>query len=359
MAEAEEARRRLGRRTILFVDEIHRFNKAQQDAFLPRVEAGDLVLVGATTENPSFEVIAALLSRSKVYVLQPLDEAAIGEILQAGVDRRRTRAGPSGGRPHRRWPGGARALCERRCPRRAERAGAGRRGSQGGDRSGASTRALVADLLEKRALLYDKAGEEHYNVISALHKSLRNSDPDAAVYWLARMLEAGEDPMYVARRLVRFASEDVGLADPQALPLAVAAAQATHQTGMPEASTALAEAALYLATAPKSNAVYRAYGEAASQEATRDVDRTGSPSSAQRADVADEEARVWRGVSLRARRTRRRRGHGLSAAQPPGTWSSTGRRREATRRRSADRLERWKALKRSRAAADPTTDPDS
>jgi putative ATPase len=273
MAEAEEARRRLGRRTILFVDEIHRFNKAQQDAFLPRVEAGDLVLIGATTENPSFEVNAALLSRSKVFVLQPLDEAAVAGIL------RRAWTDPERGLgmdtpPHAVvfTEDGAAAIAryasgDARIALNALELVAGYARRRAVDRVDA---ALIADLLERRALLYDKGGEEHFNIISALHKSLRNSDPDAALYWLARMLEAGEDPMYVARRLVRFASEDVGLADPQALTLTVAAAQATHQLGMPEANTALAQATVYLATAPKSNAVYAAYGSAA-RDATEDV----------------------------------------------------------------------------------------
>ena len=273
MAEAEEARRRLGRRTILFVDEIHRFNKAQQDAFLPRVEAGDLVLIGATTENPSFEVNAALLSRSKVFVLQPLDEAAVAGIL------RRAWTDPERGLgmdtpPHAVvfTEDGAAAIAryasgDARIALNALELVAGYARRRAVDRVDA---ALIADLLERRALLYDKGGEEHFNIISALHKSLRNSDPDAALYWLARMLEAGEDPMYVARRLVRFASEDVGLADPQALPLTVAAAQATHQLGMPEANTALAQATVYLATAPKSNAVYEAYSRAA-EDAHRDV----------------------------------------------------------------------------------------
>jgi putative ATPase len=269
MAEAEEARRRVGRRTILFVDEIHRFNKAQQDAFLPRVEAGDLVLIGATTENPSFEVNAALLSRSKVFVLRLLDADALATILRrAWTDAERG----SGREPD--------AISD-------EAIAAIGRHANGDARIGLNVLELVggfvkrrkiarveveliAELLERRSLLYDKTGEEHYNLISALHKSLRNSDPDAAVYWLARMLESGEDPMYVARRLVRFASEDVGNADPQALVVAVSASQATHLIGMPEANTALAQAAIYLATAPKSNAVYEAYG-AASQDALRDA----------------------------------------------------------------------------------------
>jgi putative ATPase len=269
MAEAEEARRRLGHHTILFVDEIHRFNKAQQDAFLPRVEAGDLVLIGATTENPSFEVNAALLSRSKVFVLRLLDVPALATILR------------------RAWTDTERGLGRDANSISDEAIAAIGRHANGDARialnvlelvAGFAKRReiarvevdLIAELLERRSLLYDKTGEEHYNLISALHKSLRNSDPDAAVYWLARMLESGEDPMYVARRLVRFASEDIGNADPQALVVAVSASQATHLIGMPEANTALAQTAIYLATAPKSNAVYEAYG-AASQDALRDA----------------------------------------------------------------------------------------
>jgi putative ATPase len=257
MTEAEQARKRLGRRTILFIDEIHRFNKAQQDAFLPRVEAGDIVLIGATTENPSFEVNSALLSRSKVYVLQPLGPEAIVLIL------RRALADPErglGGRGLTAEDSAVQAIATfangdaRVALNTLELASA---------MSQTIDVALVQQVLEKRALLYDKAGEEHYNLISALHKSMRNSDPDASVYWLARMLEAGEDPLYVARRLVRFASEDIGIADPQALAVAVAAKDAVHFIGMPEGNTALAQAAIYLATAPKSNAVLRAYSEAA------------------------------------------------------------------------------------------------
>ena len=259
MQEAEEARRRLGRRTILFVDEIHRFNKAQQDAFLPRVEAGDIVLIGATTENPSFEVNSALLSRSKVYVLKPLGPEAIVTILRRALEDRERGLG---------------ALA----PAADDDALAGIARYANGDArvalnmldtaaATASDRhidaALVSDLAQNRSLLYDKTGEEHYNLISALHKSMRNSDPDATVYWLARMIESGEDPLYIARRLVRFASEDIGNAAPQALTLAVAAKDAVHFIGMPEGNTALAQAAIYLAVAPKSNAVYRAYLDAA------------------------------------------------------------------------------------------------
>jgi putative ATPase len=270
MTTAQERRRRLGRRTIIFVDEIHRFNKAQQDAFLPRVEAGDIVLIGATTENPSFEVNAALLSRSKVFVLQPLDEAAIVRILRRAIAD--TERGLGRDAPEvdddalaalaRYANGDARSalnvlqLAVATAPQPAGRP--------------RIDVPLLEKALQNRALLYDKSGEEHFNIISALHKSMRNSDPDAAVYWLARMLEAGEDPLYIARRLVRFASEDVGNADPQALTVAVAAKDAVHFIGMPEGNTALAQAAIYLATAPKSNAVLRAYG-AAADAAARDA----------------------------------------------------------------------------------------
>ena len=271
MTEAEEARRRLGRRTILFIDEIHRFNKAQQDAFLPRVEGGDIVLIGATTENPSFEVNSALLSRSKVYVLKPLGAAQIVEILRRALDDMDRGLGPLGLRADEDALAGIARYANgdaRVALNLLELAAATVRTSKHVDAT------LVADLAQNRALLYDKSGEEHYNLISALHKSMRNSDPDASVYWLARMLEAGEDPLYVARRLVRFASEDIGNADPQALAIAVAAKDAVHFIGMPEGNTALAQAAIYLATAPKSNAVYRAYlaaAEAASQEVAEPV----------------------------------------------------------------------------------------
>ena len=267
MAEAEEARRRTGRRTILFIDEIHRFNKAQQDAFLPRVEAGDIVLIGATTENPSFEVNSALLSRSKVHVLKPLGIPEVTAILgRAIADGERGLGGaglsvePDALTGIARYANGDARVALNVLETAATAAGASRR----------IDAALVADLAQNRALLYDKSGEEHYNLISALHKSMRNSDPDAAVYWLARMLEAGEDPLYVARRLVRFASEDIGNADPQALTIAIAARDAVHFMGMPEGNTALAQAAIYMAVASKSNAVYRAYLDAA-EAATHDV----------------------------------------------------------------------------------------
>jgi len=266
MAEAETARRRSGRRTILFIDEIHRFNKAQQDAFLPRVESGDIVLIGATTENPSFEVNSALLSRSKVHVLKPLTVDSMVTILKRAIADQERGFGAEGVTASdealtgiaRYASGDARTALNM-----LEMAAAVADGKP-------IDLALISDLAQNRALLYDKTGEEHYNLISALHKSMRNSDPDASVYWLARMVESGEDALYIARRLVRFASEDVGNADPQALAITIAAKDAVHFMGMPEGNTALAQAAIYLATAPKSNAVYTAYG-AASDAAKTDV----------------------------------------------------------------------------------------
>ena len=270
MAAAVQRRRMTGRRTIVFIDEIHRFNKAQQDAFLPRVESGDIVLIGATTENPSFEVNAALLSRSKVFVLKPLAEAAIVSILkkaladaERGLGREQPEADEAAlGAIARFANGDARAALNL-----LQMAMASARQPAGRPRI---DQALLEQTLQNRMLLYDKSGEEHYNLMSALHKSMRNSDADASIYWLARMVEAGEDPKYVARRLIRFASEDIGNADPQALTIAVAAKDAVHFIGMPEGNTALAQAVLYLSTAPKSNAVYMAYGDAA-EAAKNDV----------------------------------------------------------------------------------------
>src|SRR5262245_32205295 len=255
MAEAERLRKSSGRRTIVFIDEIHRFNKAQQDAFLPRVEAGDFVLIGATTENPSFEVNAALLSRSKVFVLHALSVDDVLRILRRALED-----------ADRGFGGDRVSIADDVLRAIAMYANGDARVAlnllelsvaaapiDGGTREIGMP--LVEQTIQRRALLYDKSGEEHYNLISALHKSMRNSDPDASVYWLARMLEAGEDPLYIARRLFRFASEDVGNADPQALTVAVAAKDAVHFIGMPEGNTALAQAAIYLATAPKSNAI--------------------------------------------------------------------------------------------------------
>jgi putative ATPase len=256
---------------VLFVDEIHRFNKAQQDAFLPHVEGGTIILIGATTENPSFEVNSALLSRAKVYVLQPLEVTDVVTIL------RRALADTERGLGRLQVDADDAALTAlavhangdaRVALNLVEQAPAAL--APAGDGSRRLDAAALAGLIERRALLYDKAGEEHYNIISALHKSMRNSDADASIYWLARMLEAGEDPLYIARRLVRFASEDVGNADPRALDLTLSVKDAVHFLGMPEANTALAQAVVYLSAAPKSNAVYIAYGRAAA-DATRDV----------------------------------------------------------------------------------------
>ena len=305
MADAERARQ-YGTRTIVFIDEIHRFNKAQQDAFLPHVEKGNIRLIGATTENPSFEIISALLSRSRVYVLKPLTEEQIVTLLRRALedserglgtmklsanddvlmriaayssgDARsaynvlevaatlalgRARIGPEAGSPQ--------PLKTTKEPALSLSKGeaAEIRGSAGAE----ITDEIVQDALQKRVLLYDKSGEEHYNLISALHKSVRNSDPDASLYWLGRMLEAGEDPLYVARRVVRMAVEDIGLADPNALSLCMAARDAVDFIGMPEGNLALAQAVVYLALAPKSNALYTAY-----TEVQQDVERTAAES---------------------------------------------------------------------------------
>ena len=271
MADAERARQ-YGTRTIVFVDEVHRFNKAQQDAFLPYVEKGSIRLIGATTENPSFEIIAALLSRCRVYLLNPLTEEQIvlllrramedserglGELhLEAENDVLRKIAAYSSGDARSAYN-----VLEVAATLAREQQKKGARPL--------ITDAIVTDALQKRVLMYDKAGEEHYNLISALLKSVRNSDPDAALYWLARMLEAGEDRLYVARRVVRMAVEDIGLADPNALAITLAARDAFDFLGIPEGDLALAQAVVYLAVAPKSNALYTAYG--AVQE---DVERT-------------------------------------------------------------------------------------
>ncbi len=260
MLKADEARL-FGTRTIVFVDEIHRFNKAQQDAFLPFVEKGSIILIGATTENPSFEVNGALLSRCKVFVLQSLTNEDLVALMERAIHDER-----GFGRQKVIMP-------ENMLEAIATFANGDARAALStlemvvlnGDTDG-ETVTITPETLEqctsKKSLLYDKGGEEHYNLISALHKSMRNSDPDAAVYWLARMLEAGEDPLYVARRVTRFASEDIGLADSRALEVAVAAYQACHYIGMPECSVHLTHAVVYMAMAPKSNALYVAYGEA-------------------------------------------------------------------------------------------------
>lgn len=260
MQQAEE-NRRFGERTIVFVDEIHRFNKAQQDAFLPFVEKGSIILIGATTENPSFEVNSALLSRCKVFVLQPLATDDLVTLLERAL------RDPRGfGTQNISMPEDVLDLIANFANGDARTALSTLEmvvlnGDADGDTVSVS-REILEQCISKKSLLYDKGGEEKYNLISALHKSMRNSDPDAAVYWLARMLEAGEDPLYIARRVTRFASEDVGLADPRALEVAVAAYQACHFIGMPECSVHLTQAVVYLSLVPKSNALYLAYESA-------------------------------------------------------------------------------------------------
>ena len=259
MSEAERARQ-YGTRTIVFIDEIHRFNKAQQDAFLPHVEKGNIRLIGATTENPSFEINSALLSRARVYVLKSLTEDQIVALLERALADRDRGLGQFE----------LRASLDALATLASYANGDARNAynilevaanlARAAGPETIITREIVQEALQQRILLYDKSGEEHYNLISALHKSVRNSDPDAALYWLSRMLEAGEDPLYIARRVVRMAVEDIGLADPQALALCMAARDAVDFIGMPEGNLALAQAVVYLSVAPKSNALYTAYG---------------------------------------------------------------------------------------------------
>jgi putative ATPase len=261
MAKAESVRR-YGRRTIVFVDEMHRFNRAQQDAFLPHVEAGNILLIGATTENPSFEVIAPLLSRMKVYILKALSAEQVAMLLRRALED-----------PTRGLGSENIAISDEIIERIAILANGDARSAYNtlealvfGTAPDAAGRRVISnevleEVLQKKLLPYDKSGEEHFNLISALHKSVRNSDPDAALYWLARMLESGEDPLYLARRMVRMASEDIGLAEPNALAVTLAAKDAFDFLGPPEGNLALAQAAVYLSLAPKSNAVYKAYGE--------------------------------------------------------------------------------------------------
>ena len=277
MADAERARQ-YGTRTIVFIDEIHRFNKAQQDAFLPHVEKGNIRLIGATTENPSFEINSALLSRCRVYVLQPLSEDQIVTLLRRALADRERGLGALGVnasddvlRKIANYTSG-----DARSAYNVLEVAAGLAKSPLLAKESIAdqieiTDEIVHDALQKRILLYDKTGEEHYNLISALHKSVRNSDPDAALYWLGRMLEAGEDPLYIARRVVRMAVEDIGLADPNALSVCMAARDAVDFIGMPEGNLALAQAVVYLSVAPKSNALYTAYGSVQA-----DVERTAA-----------------------------------------------------------------------------------
>ncbi len=259
--EQAEKNRRFGEKTILFVDEIHRFNKAQQDAFLPFVEKGSIILIGATTENPSFEVNGALLSRCKVFVLQALKTEELTELLRHALKDER-----GFGLQEIEIADDLLEIIANFANGDARSAlstleMAVLNGELNGEKT-IVTQETIEQCTSKKSLLYDKTGEEHYNLISALHKSMRNSDPDAAVYWLARMLEAGEDPLYIARRVTRFASEDIGLADPRALEIAVAAYQACHFIGMPECTVHLTQAVVYMSLAPKSNALYIAYGMA-------------------------------------------------------------------------------------------------
>ena len=267
MVEAERARQ-YGRRTIVFIDEIHRFNRAQQDAFLPHVERGNIRLIGATTENPSFEVNSALLSRSRVYTLNPLTEEQIVTLLERALadEERGLGAMKLTAKPEALARIAAYSSGDARSAYNVLEI-AGTLVEQGGE----IAQPQVEDALQRRVLRYDKAGEEHYNLISALHKSVRNSDPDAALYWLVRMLESGEDPMYLARRIVRMAVEDISLADPHALEICIAARDALEFMGLPEGGLALAHAAVYLAIAPKSNALYKAYGAV-----KRDVEETAA-----------------------------------------------------------------------------------
>src|SRR5690554_116462 len=255
MVKAEQ-NRSLGIKTLLFIDEIHRFNKAQQDAFLPHVEKGNITLIGATTENPSFEVNSALLSRCRVFVLKALTKEDITNLIKQTLDDKRAFnkkivisedlinniASFSNGDAR-----SALNILEMAVNSSSEK-----------DNSIEITQEILKECMQKKILLYDKSGEEHYNIISALHKSMRNSDPDASVYWLARMLESGENPLYIARRLIRFASEDVGLADPRALEIAISCYQACHYIGVPECNVNLTQAVVYLAITPKSNALYKA-----------------------------------------------------------------------------------------------------
>jgi putative ATPase len=314
MADAEKAAS-WGTRTILFIDEIHRFNKAQQDAFLPWVERGSIRLIGATTENPSFEIIAALLSRCRVYTLKALTDAQIVSLLERAL------ADPVRGLGAQHLTAGEGAL-ELLASYASGDARNGLNALEVAAKLAADspehtiTRAVATEALQQRVLMYDKQGEEHFNLISALHKSIRNSDADASMYWLGRMLQAGEDPLYVARRLVRMAVEDVGLAAPEALHIALAARDTVDFLGSPEGDLALAEAAVFLALAPKSNALYTGYGEVLADIESHPPG-TRPPPPPQRPNEAHEGTRLRQGLSIRARRRRPRRRYGLSPRIPP------------------------------------------
>ena len=275
VARAKELKNKDKTHTILFVDEIHRFNKAQQDAFLPHVESGLLTLIGATTENPSFQVIAPLLSRCRVLVLKPLSSANLRKILERALKDPKNGLGSLKLRIESKALDHICSLADgdARNALNILEIAADLANAAADDEDGVAVITVHAaeEASQQRSLRYDTAGEEHYNQISALHKSLRDSDPDGALYWLARMLAAGEDPLYIARRLIRFASEDIGIADPQAISIAVSCRDAYHMLGSPEGELALVEAAIYLATAPKSNSIYKAF-----HEVRRDIEKTGS-----------------------------------------------------------------------------------
>jgi putative ATPase len=277
MADAEKSRH-LGRRTVIFVDEIHRFNKAQQDAFLPYVERGDIILIGATTENPSFEVVGALLSRSKVYILRALTIDEIKTLLRRGLTELHVTAGDDLLEQIALYANGDARTAYNILELAAAAA-----------KDGVIPTQAIEDSLQRKMLLYDKSGEEHFNLISALHKSVRSSDVNAALYWLARMLEAGEDRMYIARRLVRMSIEDIGMADPRALEQAIAAQQAVHFLGMPEGDQALAQLTIYLSVAAKSDAAYKALG--AAQELVQQ--RPADPVPMQLRNAATKAMKSW------------------------------------------------------------------
>src|SRR5436853_480849 len=274
MADAEKAQQ-FGTRTIVFIDEIHRFNKAQQDAFLPHVEKGSIRLIGATTENPSFEIISALLSRTRVYILKELTEEQVVSLLRRAVADKERGLGnlnlAVGDDVLQRIA--AISSGDARTAYNILEVAAQSAAARAGKAKPVITLEIVQDAVQRKLLRYDKLGEEHFNIISALHKSVRNSDADASLYWLGRMLEAGEDPLYIARRIVRMSVEDIGLADPNALALCMAARDAVEFIGMPEGNLALAQAVVYLALAPKSNALYTAYSEV-----QQDVERTAAES---------------------------------------------------------------------------------
>ena len=346
MVDAEKAAH-LGSRTILFVDEIHRFNKAQQDAFLPYVERGTIRLIGATTENPSFEIIAALLSRCRVYTLQALTEDQIVALLRRALTdperglgaleyrRPKTKRSPSSPPTPAETP--ATPSTHSRSPPVSCRAAT----------NTSSPTTIAAEAMQRRVLLYDKQGEQHYDIISALHKSVRNSDPDAALYWLGRMLEAGEDPMYVARRVVRMAVEDIGLAAPEALNLCLSAKDAMHFLGHPEGELALAQAVVYLALAPKSNAVYTAYNTVRG-----DIQATAAepvPLHLRNAPTKlMNDLNYGKGLSVRPRRRRPSSRHGMPPTLPRGRryYHPTSEGREKLLAQRMEEIARIKAEKR-------------